>query len=379
MEGYTSVIENGEVIGPFAATVTTPALVSTPSSTSSLTGAGDAGVNGMGGDGGAVSTVSGGGGGGLGAKRVGEVTLAPGAALRVSLHSAVSSSYSSTSPKLPSPTSTADTRALVLLLGAPSASNVIAAGGGASIPSPEDVYRSPAQLLSLVVEVWVVANDDATTALSLAATCALLWGGDDPEVRGWRVAVSSDASDDAGLTFPRCSAHSASVDGGGAGVGGGVGGGGGVDSASPDDYVRLEIALDPPHSASPEKLSSTAGTQDAQSPRLREHDVGAVIVREATGARPGTFIAAGLALVSFSDLVELSWSWLSRAAGCSSELYGGLVSSCGGVADAPGGERGSSSAWDGASSFATPVVTVSARRRRSLKGAGRCSSSRGEG
>jgi len=29
-----------------------------------------------------------------------------------------------------------------------------------------------------------------------------------------------------------------------------------------------------------------------------------------------------------SDLVELSWAWLSRAARCSSELYGGIVTAC---------------------------------------------------
>ena len=57
-------------------------------------------------------------------------------------------------------------------------------------------------------------------------------------------------------------------------------------------------------------------------------------------------VVDGLAIVRASDLVELAWAWVSRAARCAAELFGDVLSACGGEGG-EGGGRGRAGAGDG--------------------------------
>ena len=72
-----------------------------------------------------------------------------------------------------------------------------------------------------------------------------------------------------------------------------------------------------------------------------------VLASTATNRDPVVKVVVdGLAIVRASDLVELAWAWVSRAARCAAELFGDVLSACGGEGG-EGGGRETGGAGDG--------------------------------
>ena len=115
------------------------------------------------------------------------------------------------------------------------------------------------------------------------------------------------------------------------------GGGGGTDpggdsysttSASVLVRARVEVSLQVspvPTAANPIPKKPNANDAFAVDSRVD------VVALASPSTRDAVVVAVdGLAIVRASDLVELAWAWVSRAARCAAELYGAVVSSCGG-------------------------------------------------
>ena len=316
---YTLMVEDGATTTGFSATITTPAFVRRPSSEASVDI--PAGAEGSGAaSAGAVDEPRG----------AGEVTLAPGGALRVvsvdipgegDERRATTASGGRRSSD--SPGATADVRAVLLVLGAPTA----AAAGSTAGVSPFVARAFDGQVkAALVVEVWAVDSGDregitnaerheediaknlaSPRALSLVATCALTWGG--ASGMTWGAGLQAKVMDGNAVVDAvdqRCTVHAFVSEGDGDAS---------LSATSKDNLVQVEIALPP--------------TPSFPVDHQWRHDVRAIVVRESLKVSEVSIVLQRIALVSFTDLVDLSWAWLARAARCSSEMYGAVMSTCG--------------------------------------------------
>jgi hypothetical protein len=265
---YEVVIEQGRIVAPrfWVATATTPALVQA-SSSSSATSA----------DGALTASSS-------PTPIPGEVTLAPGGALRV------------TRTRFGSTAEDVDTRAVVVLLDA--------RGSDPSTTAAES---------SITVDVYGTRAHPTTAEKvedsALLTSCLLRFHA---KTRSWRVEKKDEVRENELASGPTTTddAYARTC----------------TASVIVNDSVVNELA---PSGSTATTPTTTTRVEMSVDPNRGTARIVAVEFRaDPVSASPTTFIAQGIAFASRMDLVELAWSWFARATNCATSLRNDIVSKC---------------------------------------------------